>query len=169
MGAGLGIGESSRGLPLGTGAQLTGLAAGVGQEGRRFRGAALGEVLGIGPRAGQQGIGLGVGLGQHGGALLLGAAQQLLDPRAQAGVGRLVGLPQATLSISQLAGQRHGALVKAGDLTTRVGQLARELLQFPINLSAVVAAHRDGKFAVFLSHVGFLLLASRGRSPPAQA
>jgi len=79
--------------------------------------------------------------------------------------GHLLGV----LGVGQLTGQRHGALVEAGHLATGIGQLARELLQLPVDLSTVVAAHRDGKLAVFLSHVGFLLLASWGRSPPGQA
>ena len=106
------------------GAQLGGLPSSVGDHRGGLGGAAFGQVGGVGPRAGQERVGLRVGLGQHGGALLLRAAQKLLDARAEPGVGGFVGLAQTTLGVGELAGERHRPLVEAGDLTAGVSQLA---------------------------------------------
>ena len=74
------------------GAQLGSLPPGIGDHRGGLGGTALGQVSGIGARAGQKRVGLGVGLGEHRRALLLGTAQKLLDARAEPGISGLVGL-----------------------------------------------------------------------------
>ena len=88
----LGVGQDGGRLGLAVGTQLGSLPPGIGDHRGSLGGTALGQVSGIGARAGQKRVGLGVGLGEHRSALLLGTAQKLLDARSEPGISGLVGL-----------------------------------------------------------------------------
>ena len=155
VGPALRVGPDLVGLAVRGVQQLLGLAGG----GR----AALGHgVLGGGSelRDLQAGLGphrLGVvrGLGDHVGGLLLGEAEQLLDPGPEPGVRRPLALAQLPVGLRQLAGQLHGPGVEVLDPGTGLPEGALEVAQPGLHLAAVVAAHDDGELVlVGVAHCG---------------
>ena len=117
------------GFPLGDGAQLGGLVLG--------RGAQLGRVhLGGGLQLVRRGPRLTDDLG----GLLLGEPEQLLDPRAEPGIGGALLLPDLPVCVGQFLLQRL-------DLVPVLTDFGVELLEYLVNLVLVVPAHDLGEVA----------------------
>ena len=92
----------------------------------------------------RQGVGrLGVRLGDDVRRLLLGGPQQLLDARAQTGVGGPLGLAQLAVRLGQLAGHLHGASVEGLDLGAGVGESLLQPGDTSVDGFAFVAAEVD--------------------------
>src|SRR5690606_37139402 len=154
------------GLALGRAYELLGATLRRGQGGLGLRGggcpdlvrlAACGRkhlgdlVLGPGPelargelRACESVGGLGVRLGDDVARLFLGAAQELLDARAEPRVRRPLGLPQLAVRLGELARDLHGLLVELLDLGAGLGERLLERGDARVYVGLVVPAH-DGR------------------------
>ena len=160
-------------LALGGGGQLVGLAPRAGPDavGLALGGAALvvGLALGVGPQFGNlvlgrrpqfrrldlgrrvELVGAGPGLLHYLGGLLLSEPQQLLDPGAQAGVGRPLLFLKLAVRVGEFLLQRLG-------LVPVLAEVGIHLLQVLVDLMRVVATHDPGKVALrsFLEEVAEL-------------
>src|SRR5690606_36962887 len=171
LGAALRAQQRALGLGRARGPDLLGLEARAVEElGDLVLGArahlARGEL-----RAGHDVGRLRVRLGEDVRRLLLRRAQELLDARAEARVGRAVRLAELALGVGELARELHGAGVGGLDARPRVLHRLLQLRELCLDLDAVVAAHRDGEERALVGHVDdlrcwFVAASTAGRRLP---
>ena len=134
------------------------------------------DELGASQRVGR----LGVRLGDDVRRLLLGGAQQLLDARAEPGVGGPLGLAQLAVRLGQLAGDLHGPAVERLDLGAGVGEGLLERGDAGVDGLAFVSAevddgeggpgvgHERSSWALWLRGAASVEALVDGRSPRAR-
>ncbi len=128
------------GLTLGRATLVVGLALGDRPQFGRLVFSGGPHLGGVHLRRGLDLVGLGPGRLDQFGGLFLGQPEQLLDPRAQAGVGGAFLLLELPVSLSQLPVHRLDLILVLAHLPLKLGEMLVDLL-------GVVAAHHLGELA----------------------